>query len=183
MAEALEHHKDLIGSVLPRNPRTWQRFAHRLALNRSILDAIAQERQLPETWASGDMEVAFIKLQLLGFRWPAFLRALGDFNSLIAFEEVVRDAHVESREFRALVAQKHPKDALRESSTKSDALPEGAWPFVADLDLLRFLGRDPKLGVGEKDRPVLEKIFSMEMPHASPAPTTVPQTGTPAGAI
>jgi Cdc6-like AAA superfamily ATPase len=165
--DILKQYDNLIGLALPRNPRTWERFANRVFLHRKILDEIARQRGLHDLWQTGDFEAVFVKLQLLNFRWPAVSRALGTLNNLITLEACIRQANIDSDQFRQFVAKETPQDALRGFSTSSADLPEIVWPYLGDLNLLRFLGNDPRFSQKDEIYPMMEKMFSLDLPQST----------------
>jgi Cdc6-like AAA superfamily ATPase len=165
LQDVLTRYDALVGLALPRNPRTWERFANRASLHMKILDQTAKKRELHELWKTTDLEQAFVKLQLLNFRWPAVTRALGSIDNLLTLEACIKHARIESDQFRQLVAQGTPQSALRESSTSLGELPETIWPYLGDLNLLRFLGSDPGFSPEDKIRALMDKMFSLDLPY------------------
>jgi hypothetical protein len=163
----LWRHYDLIGSVLPRNPRTWQRLASRMVLYQRVLDAIQRERNGPEWWALEGFEERFVKLQLLNFRWPRAVRALGSMEALLALERCASQAEPQTVRFGEKAATSSAEVALRELAADAGALPEGVWGQLDDLALLRFLAVNPFLATGGQVQDALERVFSLELPRGA----------------
>lgn len=167
LSEVLESHIDLVSPVLPHNPRTWERFANRVALHKKILDDIAKDRGLQDLWRTTDLENVFIKMQLLNFRWPSVTRTVGSFDNLLVLEECVKQVHVGSDKFQQRAKAESPQKALREFSTISAKLPENLWPYLGDMTLLKLLASPPTFSQQQGVKLLISKIFSLDLPHSN----------------
>jgi Cdc6-like AAA superfamily ATPase len=166
----LKSHLGLLRLALPANPRTWERFAHRAALNLEILKEVTQE---PGRIEVVGFEKAFLKLQLLTFRWPSLHRHLLSLDNLLLLESCLLEAKVDSAEFRKIAQTATAQTALKQRSTRHTGLPDAVWPFLDDNALLRFLVTEPHLSnpdaVERAPAETLNLLFALDMPNPGDA--------------
>jgi Cdc6-like AAA superfamily ATPase len=173
LSNVLGAHFELISAVLPRNPRTWERFANRTSLYRSIFDGIAEQRNLQPLWQEEGLDNYFVKLQLLNFRWPAVTRSLGSLADLVLLEQSVQEA-ANNVGPTLLQAGEPFEERLRGNSASARELPEGVWAHLTDASLLRFLHSEPHFSevmqhANGGQTSILQKMYAVDLPHLPPS--------------
>lgn len=161
LAEVLNANFDLICAGLPRNPRTWTRFAHRAALRVEILKELHSNND-PQM-ENGQAQTAFLKLEVLWFRWPQVLRRLGSFENYVELEAAVFEAKPESDEFRKEINKTTDVEAVLSGQTTKDLKRIGSIAgSLNDLELIQFIAQKPQLGTQSEARPYLECLFALD---------------------
>lgn len=128
-----------VRSILPHNPRTWQRFADRAEFHLQLLTgAIQQVSKLDDS----SMAV-FLKTQLLSFKWPLLSRALMSVDNVIALEQCTLTANVLSDAFLQETRTRSVFSVLSERAADLRHLPAAALPLLEDISLLRFVASPP----------------------------------------
>lgn len=137
---------ELVCSGLPRNPRTWIRFSNRAALRCEIIKELSQANGSPVLFENHKIQAAFLKLEILWFRWPQVMRLLDNFQNFISLEKAVIEADPNSEEFREGVKSLSGVEAVLKGNTTEDITKLGAaFGSLNDLALLQFIAEKPHL--------------------------------------
>jgi hypothetical protein len=128
-----------VRSILPHNPRTWQRFADRAEFHLQLLTGASQQVSKLD---DSSMAV-FLKTQLLSFKWPLLSRALMSVDNVIALEQCTLTANVLSDAFLQETRTRSVFSVLSERAADLRHLPAAALPLLEDISLLRFVASPP----------------------------------------
>lgn len=155
---------EFICSGLPRNPRTWVRFSHRAALRCEIIKELSAAGGIPISFDEKDIQAAFLKLEVLWFRWPQTMRILDNFQNFILLEKAAIEAKPKSSDFRKKLTTINNVESVFKESTAEDITKLGA-PYGAfnELALLQFISQEPHLSKNVDTFKVFEALFTLDL--------------------
>lgn len=166
-AQMLKDNFDLICTALPRNPRTWTRFAHRAALRGEILKELHLDAGDP--LVDGKIQTAFLKLEVLWFRWPQVMRLLGSFDKYLELEAAVFEAKPESADFRKAINQNNDVEAVLSSRTTKDLNGIGSVAgSLNDVQLIQLVAQHPQLSTQTETSFYFESLFALDRDTSRP---------------
>lgn len=152
----------MVEAALGRTPRSWKRFSNRLALKDDILRAtglIEADAEMTPVQAA-----VLVKLELLSYRWPHFMREVRGFGQLSELEAAISVVDMSNAEFTAAYKkQDSVVAALRDKTGKTLDECVHLDEFLTDRLLLECLAVPDILSSGECDNNFGGAIFSLDI--------------------
>ena len=161
LAHMLTNCFSLICAGIPFNPRTWARFSNRAALRNEIIKILYGGNIVQ--FENHDGQAAFLKLEVLWFRWPQVMRLLGSFQNFLYLEDAVFEAKPESDDFRNRVKKTKDVELVLTQQTTNDITRLGdVAGSLNDLALVQFIGKEPQLSKQKESHEHLETLFVLD---------------------
>ena len=152
----------MVEASLGRTPRSWKRFSNRLALKDDILRATGLIK--------ADVEMAsvqaavLVKLELLSYRWPHFMREVRNFGQLSELEAAISVVDISDAEFTT-ACKKHDSvlAALKDKTGKKLDECEHLDEFLTDRLLLECMAVPDILSSEDRGDRFGGAVFSLDI--------------------